>query len=136
MYRTIGIIKQSNTTQKQGWYYLSLDDEISDYYKWFYSRAFKNWNRCLNGCHVTFISGEKEKYKFNWDWIACYMLNLLEKEIEVCYTDNTIYTNGRAFWINCESVQLNKIRNDLNLNQKSLHITLGNIKGNYNEKTY
>lgn len=124
IYEGYGIILPSSVDQKQGWYYVKVDDSISSYYKWFYSKAFKQWYPCMNGCHITFIAGEKDDRIIQLEEMKDY----IEKEIHFIY-DNTIYTNGRAFWINCTSKDLDEIRNKLGLRKRdNYHITLGNIK--------
>lgn len=110
--------------EKPGWYSLSLDEEISNYYKWFYSRAFRSWNPPMNGCHLTFIAGEKDDRIIDSSEILPY----LNKDF-VFYYANQIWTNGRAFWLPAYSPELDLIRVELGLQPRFLyHITLGNLK--------
>ncbi len=124
VYSSGGIIRIPDLSQKPGWYYVSVDDQISEYYHWFYSRGLKKWSKSLNGCHMTFIAGERENRIVTQEEILPFLYDQIDFEYE-----NIIYTNGRAFWLNARSPQLNKIREQLNLPPRNnLHITLGNIK--------
>lgn len=109
--------------QREGWYHLKCDNNIGAYYKKLYSLGGKTWFDCLNGCHITFIAGDRENriisIKEMERWIG--------EEIEFFY-DSTIYTNGRAFWLNIECEWLNRIRESYFLPRREFHLTLGNIK--------
>lgn len=124
-YKTTGIIRSSGEDQKQGWFYLVMDDSIASYYRWLYSRGFKKWDSCLNGCHLTFIAGEKESKVIS----LSEMNKFLGEEVEVYY-DSTIFTNTRAFWLEARSDRLDEIRKELGMAEKyrGYHITLGTNK--------
>lgn len=124
IYTGYGHIVSSSEDQKEGWYYVKVDDTIGEYYKWLYSRSFKVWYPCMNGCHITFISGEKDDRIVRREEMNSY-LNL---NVSFRYS-NVIYTNGRAFWIDSKSDDLDKIREKIGLREREkYHITLGNIK--------
>lgn len=124
MLNSYGQIAKPTQGQKQGWFYIELDKDFANYYKWFYSRSFKTWYPPMNGCHITFIAGEKDDRIVQYNEIIPY----LNKDINFQY-ENEIYTNGRAFWIPCASIEIDNIRKTLGLNPKPwLHITLGNVK--------
>lgn len=124
MYCTSGQILQKQTSQKEGWFCLEIDNSIGDYYKSLYSKGNRTWYNCLNGCHVTFIAGEREVRLVK----ECELTNWYNKDITVWY-NNIVYTNGRAFWLSCISSELDQIRVSLGLEPRILyHVTLGNIK--------
>jgi hypothetical protein len=118
-----GIIKKSSVDQKPNWYYIICDESIANYYKWFFSRGLNTWYPSMNGVHITIVAGEKEKVPINCELIDRY----LNTNVEFNY-DNIIYTNGRAFWLNCHSEYIDNIRYKMNLPKRNLHLTLGNIK--------
>jgi hypothetical protein len=105
MFSSSGKIKSASSDQKPGWYYVEVDQQISDYYSWFFNRAFKKWFKPLNGCHITFIAGEKDHRIVSLQ----EMIPFLDKEVEFQYTGE-IWTNGRAFWLPAFSQELNDIR--------------------------
>lgn len=116
-------IQGSKSGQKPGWFSLRLDNDFSYYYRWF---TWTKWNLPLNGCHITFIAGDRESRIVTLDEMKPY----LEKEIWFEY-DPIVYTNGESFWIDCQSEQLDQIRKNLNLGNRfrdKYHITLGNFK--------
>ena len=124
MFYSSGIIQRPKNDQKEGWYSLSLDQQISDLYKWYYSRGLKTWNAPLNECHMTFIAGEKDDRIVSHD----EMERFFDNEIVFYYT-NVVYTNGKAFWLPAICTQLDQIRLELCLKPRILyHVTLGNIK--------
>lgn len=126
MFPCYGKIVSSGASQKPGWYYLSIDPDIGLYYGKLWSKGNKPWNLPLNGPHITFISGEKDKRIVSIDEMKDY-LGLL---IEFAYNP-IIKTNGRAFWIDVNIPSLNDIRMKLGLGvyyRSSFHLTLGNIK--------
>lgn len=80
----------------------------------------------MNGCHITFIAGNRECRIVSQDEILPYMGKSMWFEF-----DPIVYTNGETYWIDCQSEQLNQIRRDLQLGPKfrgKYHITLGNFK--------
>lgn len=124
MFQSYGRIMKPSFEQKEGWFVLKADDSIGDYYNWFYRRAFKDWDSCMNGCHITFVAGEKDDRIVNKEELSIFY----DKDINFYY-DSTIYTNGRAFWLPVISKDLEDIRLFLGLKPKILyHITLGNNK--------
>lgn len=124
MFLSWGRIAAPVTGQKTGWYFLGLDTDFSAYYKWLYSRAFRGWSLPMNGCHITFIAGEKDDRIISHSEIVPY----LDQDIKFWYS-NQVYTNGRAFWLPVFSFDLDCIRQDLGLTPRiSYHITLGNTK--------
>jgi hypothetical protein len=124
MYISYGRINKPQLSQKPGWFYLEADPQIGEYYKWLYSRAFKVWYPSMNGCHITFIAGEKDDRIVSFDELMSYY----SKDIEFKYS-NQVYTNTQAFWVAVESEELNEIRKSLGLRPRlTMHLTLGNIK--------
>ena len=125
MFVSYGPIAKPSPSQKEGWYYVKADDQIGDYYNWFAKRGLqKGWQPCLNGCHVTFIAGEKDDRIISAAEVQPY----LGEEIQFYYT-NKIWTNTQAFWLPVLSSQLDEIRVALGLKPRFLyHVTLGNIK--------
>jgi len=124
MFYSFGQIQIPKADEKPGWYSLCADKEIANYYKWFYSKAFKTWNPPMNGCHVTFIAGEKDDRIITLDEIKPF----LGKDI-VFHYENEIWTNGRAFWLPVVAPELDFIREQLGLKPRmQFHVTLGNIK--------
>jgi hypothetical protein len=110
--------------QKPGWFFLRADDEISSYYKWFYSKGLKSWNSPMNGCHVTFLAGEKDDRVVS----AEEMKSFIGQDIVFFYT-NQVWTNSRAFWLPVLSPDLDQIRVEIGLQPKFLyHMTLGTWK--------
>ena len=117
-----GSISGNGRGQKPGWFSVRLDDDVSLYYRSF---SYRKWNLPMNGCHITFIAGEKE----------CRMISLEDmkgytRDIEIIF-DPVVMTNGESFWIDCQAPQLDKIRDDLGLGNSfrgKYHITLGNFK--------
>jgi len=130
IYTGYGHIASSSEDQKEGWYYVKVDDTIGEYYKWLYSRAFKTWYPCMNGCHITFIAGEKDDRIVRRE----EMNNYFNLNVSFLYS-NVIYTNGRAFWIDAKSDDLDRIRETIGLRKREkYHITLGNIKNESQKK--
>lgn len=124
MFSSFGEILNPSADEKAGWYMVKADDTIGSYYKWLYSRAFASWNPCMNGCHITFISGEKDDRIVSLAEIGTYV----GRKITFFYT-NQVWTNGRAFWLSSLCTELDDIRIELGLRPKILyHITLGNTK--------
>ena len=124
MFQSWGQIAEPEPGQKPGWFHLRADEAIADYYQWLYSRAFKKWSPCMNGCHVTFIAGEKDDRIVSVDEMKPFM----DKDILFTYSP-VIYTNGAAFWLPALSYELDVIRIKLDLRPRLLyHITLGNVK--------
>lgn len=119
----IGTICVSSGDQKPGWYYISIDDDFSRYYAWF-CRFAGGWDLPLNGCHMTFIAGEKEG-----DIIPASQVPCLGQEVKFFYKP-VVMTEGRSFWINVECPTADSIRNELGLPCKwrGYHVTLGNLK--------
>ena len=126
----IGTVAVSSGDQKPGWYYLSVDDDFSRYYAWF-CRMTGGWDLPLNGCHITFIAGEKEG-----DLIDPSRVPLLGQEVEFYY-DPIIMTEGRSFWINVKCPILDELRESLGLPCKwrGYHVTLGNLKNRNPRRT-
>ncbi len=125
MFSSSGIILKPSVDEKEGWYLLKADDSIGSYYKWFYSRAFRSWQPCMNGCHVTFIAGEKDERIVR----LAEMDKYVGREIRFYYT-NQVWTNTAAFWLPVLAPELDEIRIELGLSPRFLyHITLGNRKG-------
>jgi hypothetical protein len=120
----IGRISMSSGTQKPGWFYLSIDDDFSRYYAWF-CRNRGSWDLPMNGCHMTFIAGEKEERLIGLDEIARY----LDEDVEFFY-EPQVMTEGRSFWIDARCPRLDQIRKELALPCKwrGYHVTLGNLK--------
>lgn len=116
-----GKIYYPPANQKPGWFFVSVEESISLYYK---KLSNINWNSCLNGPHITFISGEKDDRIVNIDEISPYI-----GDVTFCY-DPIIYTNSKAFWMKVICPFLDDIRKNLGLNiyPKGFHLTLGNIK--------
>lgn len=125
IYRTRGIIRAAPPGQKSGWFYLECDPEISQYYHWLYSRGGFTWEPPMNGTHVTFISGEKDARIVS----TAEMEKWVGMDADVEYYP-LISTNGRAFWMQAFSWDLDWIRRDMNLPPmpRGYHITLGNVK--------
>ena len=124
MYMSSGVVTSSGKDQKEGWFFLKCDNEIGKYYKWLYSRYLLSWKDCLNGVHITFISGNREHKIITEDTMQIY----LGKSITFRYTSQ-IYTNGRAFWIPVICDELQEIRLSVGLPvYNRLHLTLGNNK--------
>ena len=122
MLKSYGTIQPSGKGQKPGWFSLRLDDDFSKYYRWF---SFQKWDLPMNGCHITFISGERESRIVD------------PKELEGLYMgiqfffNPIVMTNGESFWIDCKSPELDRIRSFLGLGESfrgKYHITLGNLK--------
>lgn len=127
MHRTSGPIRNSGPGQNPGWFYVAIDPQLADYYRWLF-RPLKlscpAFYPCLNGPHVTFIAGDREPRLVSTQ----EMSGFLETEVRVDY-DNVMYTNGRAFWLNCRCPALDNIRRQLDLPPRNgYHITLGNVK--------
>jgi len=124
MIRSVGKIMGNGVNQKPGWFYLKADDDLSLYYAWF-CQMTGSWDLPMNGCHITFIAGEREDRIISSKELDAFM----NDDIEFFY-ENKVMTDGRSFWIDCKSPQLDKIREDLGLPEKwrGLHITLGNLK--------
>lgn len=119
------ILVQKN--MKPGWWCLNVSDDISNYYNWMFRNGNINgWRLPKNGCHITFIAGDKERRIINIDDMTPYLGR------EIVYKWNPqIMTDGRSFWIDCECPELETIRKDLGLvvpRPFTYHITLGNFK--------
>ena len=125
MFSSYGPIAKPSDDQKDGWYYVKADDSIGDYYKWFASRGLlQPWQPCMNGCHITFVAGEKDERIVSVAEIQPYV----GKDIQFYYT-NQIWTNTQAFWLPVLSPQLDEVRVALGLKPRFLyHVTLGNCK--------
>lgn len=125
MLKTYGYIQSSSESQRTGWHFLSLDDDLSRYYQWFCRLPEKGWDLPINGCHVTFIAGEKEKRIVCISEISRFVHDPVWIEYE-----NKVLTDGRSFWLNCSCPDLDEIRSELGLPSKwrGYHVTLGNIK--------
>lgn len=124
MFSSFGAIMKPSADEKVGWYLVKADDSIGSYYKWFYSKGFGSWNSCMNGCHVTFIAGEKDDRIIT----LAEMDKYIGREVSFYYT-NQVWTNGRAFWLTALAPELDDIRVELGLKPRFLyHITLGNCK--------
>lgn len=116
-------IQGNKEGQRPGWFSLVLDRDFSEYYRWF---TWTKWNLPMNGCHITFIAGNRENRIVSPDELTEYM----NKDIWFEF-DPIVYTNGETYWIDCYSETLNKIRNELKLGPRrydGYHITLGNFK--------
>lgn len=122
MLSALGIISTSGKGQKPGWYYLSIDDDFSRYYAWFF-RLCGGWDLPLNGCHMTFIAGEKEETGIIPE------MPYLGEEVQFFF-EPQIKTDGRSFWVDSTSPRLDEIRSSMGLPIKwrGYHVTLGNLK--------
>lgn len=125
MFVSYGPIAKPSPSQKEGWYYVKADDNIGAYYNWFAKRGLQQgWNPCMNGCHVTFIAGEKDDRIVSLAEIDKY----IGREVSFSYV-NQVFSNGQAFWVSALCPELDLIRMELGLKPRMLyHITLGNIK--------
>jgi hypothetical protein len=124
MYQSSAEIVPSKEDQKPGWYYLKLDDDFSRYYNFLCNKQLLRWQMPMNGCHCTVIAGEKEGRIVS----QSEALSFLGKDMFFQY-DGLVYTDGRTFWMNIESEDLRLVRETLGLKPRTLHITLGNLKG-------
>jgi len=116
-------IQGGKNGQQPGWYSLCLDEDFSLYYR---SQQGVKWNLPLNGCHITFIAGDREKRVVTSEEMEPYMDETIDFEF-----DPIVMTNSESFWIECSSARLDSIRKELGLGNSfrgSYHITLGNTK--------
>jgi hypothetical protein len=123
MIKVMGTISGNKPEQHPGWYFVSLDIDFSSYYAWM---TRTKWNIPLNGCHITFISGNREKRIIQKEEMDKY----IGTEVGVWY-DPIVMTNSESFWIDCLCPHLTEIRNELGLGapyRSNYHITLGNFK--------
>lgn len=122
---TAKILVQKNT--RPGWWCLQVEQDISDYYNHLFRNGNVNgWRLPKNGPHITFIAGEKEARIVSQDDMKPY----LDKQIPFCWNP-VVMTDGRSFWLNCESSYLDSVRLWLGLEvpkKFGYHITLGNFK--------
>lgn len=80
----------------------------------------------MSGTHITIIAGEKESVKPIKD---PFLSEDIIEGITVNFSyENVVFTNGRAFWLDCICESANVIRKDWGLPERKLHLTLGNIK--------
>ena len=122
MISVYGTISGNGRGQSPGWFSVRLDDDVSLYYRSF---SYRKWNLPMNGCHVTFIAGERESRI-----ITQSELMDSTEDIEIIF-DPVVMTNGESFWIDCQAPQLDVIRDDLGIGESfrgKYHITLGNLK--------
>ena len=120
------LVLNKDYPQKDGWFCLFLEDDLLKYYNYWFSLGGNKINRCLNGCHITFIAGEKENRLIKKEDLSIFD----NVQIEYQYS-NVLYTNGESFWLNCYSIHLDLIRQYLGLSCRcSYHITIGNLKRN------
>lgn len=122
-----GIISEQPPKQRKGWYSISVEEEISKYYSWFYKQGnLKDWNPSMNGCHITYIAGNREKRIIT----SNDMKPFIGQKIQYSWRP-VVMTNGETFWMDCWSKDLDTIRELLNLEvpkKFGYHITLGNLK--------
>lgn len=127
MYSSFGQLQTLSKDQKPGWWYVKCDDGIADYYLSFLKLQYPKIQKPMNGCHLTVIAGEKEDYRPD-DLIS---QRFHGSYIEFQY-DNAIYFNGRAFWLEAESRDAERVREVCGLPPQRIgrgfHITIGNIK--------
>lgn len=126
-----GRIAVSSGDQKPGWYYLLIDNDFSLYYRHLCAGVFyPKWNLPLNGCHMTFIAGEKEDRYVDISELGSFLL----EDIEFFYQP-VVVSNGESFWIDCRCPRLDEIRSSLGLPSKwnGYHVTLGNFKHKRNQ---
>jgi hypothetical protein len=126
-YQTSGtIISSEQAGQDPGWFFVSVDQEIGRYYRWFYTRGLAPpWYSPLNGPHVTFVFGRHEPRLVT----VAEMKPFLGTTVEFFY-DAPIYTNTRAFWMKAHAPVVLLIRRRLGLKEphRPLHLTLGTRK--------
>lgn len=117
-----GFVTWNQTDSKPGWFYLSVNREISDYYNSFMERK---WFLPRNGPHITFIAGEHEPRLINHKEVMQYV----NCPIPFLY-DPIVLTDRRSFWIDIECQALEDIRFNLGLPSRKFnyHLTLGNYK--------
>lgn len=97
---------------------MRCDDEIARYYL----RFLGQYQLGINGCHITVIS----KYDLA-------DMSKFEKYVGRHYEfqyGGPIYTNGRAYWLDCYCAEWDSIRLKNGLSKREFHLTLGNIKYN------
>lgn len=129
MFQSEGIIKSSNQdpTQKPDWYYLAIDQDFTEYYNSFIKKGSISSGiySPRNGPHITFIAGEKEELEIK----TLIADSFLGNTIPFLY-DNTVYTDGRSFWMDIQCPELDSIRIACGLEKRKFpyHLTLGNIK--------
>lgn len=110
------------------WCIVSLDYEISSYYRWLLKRHGQDTEspNKLWGFHVSTIKGEEPtKNKELW---GCQD----QQEITIWYGNYVSYSNGRHAWLNCYSEDLCQLRDfyglDINDGKLKYHATLGRLK--------
>lgn len=120
MYSSFGTIDYNDTEFKPGWLIVLICTDLAKYYGRFRKMALP-----ARGPHITFVAGEKEEVQFDFNILKQYHGRRVDFEY-----DNIVYTNGRAFWLEVKSKQLDDIREELGLKKMkwSLHATIGNIK--------
>lgn len=124
LYKSYGPIIGNLKGQACGWFCVKVDDEISNYYNSFLKKGKGGYNPCLNGAHITFIAGDREKRIVSESDMKDYLGML----IPFSY-DNVVKTNSQAFWLECTAPLLNNIRSEIGLEKREqFHITLGNLK--------
>lgn len=118
-FTTTGFIARPDPSQKRGWWRVDIDPGIAQFYQYLYQLGGRRWQPPLNGCHLTFIRGEKETVfvdSINEGWYHV--------PIEVEY-ENRVLTNGRAYFLLAKSQQLDYLRARLGLTiPTGYHITL------------
>ena len=120
IYSSIGIIESHKEGFKSNWVIVKTDSEIARYYNSFFNFPI---DLPARGPHITIIAGEKESLIFPINEFK-YLDNT---NVEFKY-HNTVYTNGKAFWLEVFSEEINTIRVKHGLAHKQLHLTVGNVK--------
>jgi len=125
MLRACGNIDINRTGQKPGWYGVDVCDDFAAYYNWFQSKRGMPWQLPMNGCHITFLAGEKDNRVVGLDEMQPY-----DNEVVWFAFEPKVDTDGRSFWIDVQCPRLDEIRKELGLPKKpwGYHVTLGNLK--------
>lgn len=120
-FKSSGTLDYNDTDFKPGWLIVKVDTGLAEYY--LHSMLLGRSNFPARGPHITVTCGEKESTSFNFQVLHVYHGKIVD------FTYGTaIGTNGRAFWLDCNSVALDKIRKDLGLPPRKFHLSIGNIK--------
>lgn len=121
-FKSYAYIRGSDRSQKPGWYYLLLDKDISLYYQYL---SKQRWGLPLNRVHITFIAGEKDDRIVLQSELEPWLSTPIQFEYS-----NILESDGRSFWLDVRSCELDMIRRELDLSLKKFgyHITLGNNK--------
>jgi hypothetical protein len=110
--------------EDKGWLLLRCDPGIINFYSWLTTRhGIEVLKGSRHGPHVSIVRGEKPKDFKNWQ-------KLIGKKCIYYYSIN-VRDNGYHAWVDVQSDDLEKVREELGLSKKyyhSFHLTIGRLK--------